>query len=76
MMSEVEWSEKAKRYVKAELKRQGFTYDDLAAKLTDIGMVETKASVASKLSRGSFPATFFLASLKVIGTKNIRVDEF
>jgi len=74
-MSELEWSEKAKRYVKAELKRQGVTYEDLAVKLTEIGMVESKASVASKLSRGSFPATFFLASLKVIGTTNIRVED-
>lgn len=75
-MSEQEWSDKAKRYVKAELKRQGVTYEDLAARLTEIGMLETKASVSSKLSRGSFPATFFLASLKVIGTQNVRVDEF
>jgi len=74
-MSELEWSEKAKRYVKAELKRQGVTYEALATKLTKIGMVESKASVASKLSRGSFQATFFLASLKVIGTQIVRIQD-
>lgn len=75
MMTEQEWAARAKRYVKAELKRQGVTYEDLAVRLTEIGIVETKSSVASKLSRGSFPATFFLASLTAIGTKNIRLDD-
>ena len=74
-MSEQEWSDKAKRYVKGELKRLGVTYEDLAARLTEIGMLETKASISSKLSRGSFPATFFLASLKVIGTQNVRIKD-
>ena len=73
--TEREWAERAKRYVKAELKRADVTYEGLAQRLSDMGMPETKASVASKLSRGAFPATFLLASLKAIGCQRISLDD-
>ena len=74
-MAENEWNEKAKRLIKAELKRANITYDELARRLTEIGMPETKASVSNKISRGAFPAGFLLATLKVIGRDVIRVDD-
>ncbi len=72
---EEEWADRAKRFVKAELKRADVTYEELARRLSEMGMPETKASVASKLSRGAFPATFMLASLKAIGCQTLRLDE-
>lgn len=62
-------------YLKAELKRQGITYDDLAARLNEMGFVETKASIANKVSRGAFTAAFFLASLRAAGTQTLRVED-
>jgi hypothetical protein len=53
----------------------GVTYDDLAARLTAMDMIETKASIANKLSRGSFSAGFLLASLKAIGRKNLDLSD-
>jgi len=38
--------------MKAELKRADVTYEELARRLSEMGFRETKASVASKLSRG------------------------
>jgi hypothetical protein len=65
--TEAEWAERASRHLKAELKRAGITYDGLANLLKKQGFRdETKASVSSKLARGTFTATFFLASLAVI----------
>ena len=75
MTNEREWAERAKRHVKAELKRADVTYEELARRLTEAGMPETKASIASKLSRGGFPATFFLATLKATGCRTIRLDD-
>jgi hypothetical protein len=52
-----------------------------AALLSTMGHVaktslsETKASIANKISRGTFSATFLLASLKAIGCRNIRVED-
>jgi hypothetical protein len=75
MATEQEWADKARRLVKAELKRADITYEVLAERLTQAGMPETKASIASKLSRGAFPATFMLAALKTAGCQSIRLED-
>lgn len=76
MVTQPDWNERASRYLKAELKRQGVTYDDLAARLNAIGFQETKASISNKISRGAFTAAFFLASLKAVGCQVVRIDDF
>jgi hypothetical protein len=73
--SEDQWAERAKRFFKAELKRADVTYDDLAERLSKMGLSETKASIANKVSRGTFSASFLLASLKAIGCRNVRVED-
>ena len=72
---EQDWGERAKRLVKAELKRADVTYEELAIRLTKMGVPETKASVSNKISRGSFPASFFLAAMKAIGRDIVRLDD-
>jgi hypothetical protein len=74
-MTEPDWSGRAKRLIKAELKRHDVTYEELAERLTALGMSETKASVSNKISRGGFPASFLLASMKAIGVENIRLED-
>lgn len=75
MESENEIAIRAKQYVKAELKRAGVTYEELAKRLSETGMKESKASIASKLSRGHFSATFFLAALKAVDCQTVRLDQ-
>lgn len=72
---EQNWSETAKRLVKAELKRADVTYEDLAGRLSAMGLPETKASVSNKISRGGFPASFFLAAMKAVGRDVLRLDD-
>lgn len=72
---EQDWAERSKRLLKAELKRSNVTYEDLATRLTSMGMPETKASVSNKISRGGFPASFFLAAMKAIGRDVVRLDD-
>jgi hypothetical protein len=74
-VTEAQWTEKASRFLKAELKRAGVDYEELAIRLTNTGMAETKASVANKLSRGTFQAAFLLASLKAIGCASMRLED-
>lgn len=65
---EREWADKARRFLKAELKRADLTYAELAQRLNEHGFEgETEASVNSKLVRGTFSVTFFLACLAVLG---------
>lgn len=73
--TEQEWAERAARHLKAELKRAGVTYDDLAERLKEHGFAETKASIASKLSRATLPAHFFLASLAALGLDGVSLED-
>jgi hypothetical protein len=59
---EREWADKARRFIKAELKRADVTYAELELRLNGNGFEgETEASVNSKLARGTFAVTSFLA---------------
>jgi hypothetical protein len=73
--TEQEWAERAARHLKAELKRADLTYEDLADKLKKHGFKETKASIASKLSRATVSAHFFLAALVAIGCASVTLED-
>jgi transcriptional regulator with XRE-family HTH domain len=74
--TEAEWAERASRHLKAELKRAGLTYEDLADRMKKHGFKdETKASIASKLSRGTHPTAFFLAALVAIGVEAVKLED-
>jgi hypothetical protein len=72
---QLSWEERAKRFLKAELKRADVSYRELAERLKKHGLEETEASVANKISRGTFAATFFLASLAAIGCDIIAIED-
>jgi hypothetical protein len=61
--NEVKLAQRLARFLKAELKRADVTYEELARRLTEHGLNETRDSIASKLKRGMFRATFFIACL-------------
>jgi hypothetical protein len=69
------WEDRAKRFLKAELKRADVSYRELAERLEGHGFKETEASIANKLSRGTFAATFFLASLVAIGCEAVTLGD-
>lgn len=70
------WDDKAKRLLKSELVKRGVSNTDLVLLLKEIGIVETKGSVDSKISRGSFSATFLLQCLIVIGCHKIDIEDY
>jgi hypothetical protein len=69
------WEERAKRFLKAELARADVGYRELAELLKKHGLKETEASIANKVSRGTFSATFLLAALIAIGKEQVSLDE-
>jgi len=66
---------RASRFIKAEMKREGVTYDQLIEKLAKIGLKETKPSIANMLARGTFPATFFISVMRVLGRDNVNLKD-
>lgn len=73
--TEQEWAERASRHLKAELKRAGITYEELADRMKKHGFKETKASIANKLARGTHPTSFFLAALVAIGCEAVTLED-
>lgn len=69
------WEERAKRFLKAELARADVGYRELAERLEKHGLKETEASIANKISRGTFSATFLLASLKAIEREQVSLQD-
>jgi len=73
--TEAEIAERAARFVKAELKRAGVTYDELAERLKEHGLSETRNSIAAKLKRGTFPATFLFAVMAAIEMESFTLAD-
>jgi Domain of unknown function (DUF6471) len=74
MSSDKQWEDKVKGLLKAELKRKGITYQELAEKLATLGVTETPENIANKISRGKFTAVFLLQCLEAIGCTVVRLD--
>ncbi len=72
---EKEWGDKASRFLKAELKRAGIGYKELAERLNKHGLEETETSITGKLARGAFAASFFLAVLAVLEMDGIKLED-
>lgn len=69
-MYSTNWNEKAKRLLKSELVRRGVGSEDLVTLLENIGVEETKASIDSKISRGTFSAVFLIQCLNAMGVRS------
>lgn len=74
-MPEIEWSDRVKGLLKAELKRRNVGYRELAEKLTAMGIPETERNLANKISRGGFTAAFFVQCLVAIGCHTLRLED-
>ncbi len=73
--TERELATKASRFLKAEMKRASVTYAELAERLKEHGLEETEASITSKLARGTFLATFFLACVAALGIAAVALAD-
>jgi hypothetical protein len=72
---EKEWGDRARRYLKAELKRADVGYRELADRLNKHGLKETEVTVTGKLARGAFSAAFLLAVLAVLEIEGVRLAD-
>ena len=74
--SEAEIGERASRFLKAESKRADMTYEELAKQLKKHGVpTETKDSIKAKLMRGTFAATFMLATIAALELEGVRLED-
>lgn len=69
-------NKKVKQLLKSELVKRGISTAELVILLNEAGLQETHSSVTSKISRGTFSATFFMQCLSVIHCHSIQIDAY
>lgn len=57
------------------MREAGVRYTELAERLKAHGFDETEASITMKLKRGTFAATFLLASLAALEMEGLRLED-
>lgn len=62
-------------FLSAELKKRGITYEALSTRLKEQGLLYSASSIAAKLCRGTFSATFYMQCLIVIGYDSAEITE-
>ena len=67
MVDKTDWEVSAANMLKAELKRKGVTYAQLAELIGD-----KEVNIRNKLASGKFSASFLLQSLSAIGAHELR----
>ena len=73
---EDELRERLSTFLKVELKRAGVTYGEHAKRLSKHGLKgETEVSVKNKVLRGTYPATFLIASLAALEREGLRLED-
>jgi len=69
------WEDRARLYLKSEIAKADVTYEELARRLEPHGFKENSASIANKLARGTFAATWFLAVLAALELEGVRLED-
>ena len=75
MADKAKWVTLSQTILKAELKRKGIGYRELAERLTAMGTPETDRNIANKISRGGFTAAFFLECLIAVGVTTLHLEQ-
>jgi hypothetical protein len=61
--------------VPAALRLRQSRNEQLAERLKEHGLSETKNSIAAKLKRGTFPATFLIAVIAALGLEAVKIGD-
>jgi len=75
MSAEIDWQGLVKGMLKAEIKRRNMTYEQVSARLAEMGVHETPTNLRTKISRGGFSAVFFVQCLRAVGVRSLALDE-
>lgn len=69
------WEDRVRLYLKARLKQADVSYEELAERLKAHGFNENASSIANKLARGTFAATFFMACIAALELDGVRIED-
>jgi hypothetical protein len=73
MAVQPDWESEVKGLLKAEVKRRNLTYEQLAAKLAEIGVHDSARNIINKINRGTFSAVFLVQCLEAMDVEALRL---
>lgn len=70
-----EFADEARRILKAEMARRGFSFKQLATALNELGDAETESAqtLINKVNRGRFTFAFMLRASRAMGARSLDV---
>ncbi len=68
------WEERAKRLLRAEMARKGFSYQKLVNAFEPMGIKEDEHNLRNKIARGKFSAALLLQCLEAMDTWDVRIS--
>ena len=74
MPERTDWEAKARGLLRAEMAKQGLTYNQLVERLKAVGVTDDERNLRNKVSRGKFTAAFLLQCLAALGTHTLHLD--
>lgn len=74
MKNQEDWNICIKRHIKAEMIKRGISSEDLSRLLLEKGIIHSRSSIDSKISRGKFSAVFFIQCLFAMNCKSIEIS--
>ena len=72
-VTKTEWEKKATNLLKAELARQGMSYEDLSAALVSLGIEKTPQNLNKTINLGKFGFDFFLQCAEALKLVELRL---
>ena len=74
MPHRTDWEAKARGLLRAEMAKQGLTYNQMVERLKAVGVSEDERNLRNKVSRGKFTAAFLLQCLSAMDTRTVHLD--
>ncbi len=75
MPTDDSWHKMVKGILRAEMTRRGISYEGLASKLGEQGIMVTAVNLRNKVARGGFSAVFFVQCLVALGCTTLHLGD-
>lgn len=69
------WERLVKNMLRAEMMRRGVSYEQLVARLADLGVEDNVLNLRNKVARGRFTAPFFAQCMVALGVTNLQIPK-
>ena len=74
-LDDTTWERLVKNMLRAEMMRRGVSYEQLVARLADIGVEDNVLNLRNKVARGRFTAPFFAQCMVALGVELLQIPK-